>query len=259
MLPTADELHSIEAFNKCLFDWHERKGRSMGYELVSLGQVTGHDIWLLSAERIGSSRPLLLAGGFHGDEPCGSWGILDFLCERVSRLGLCGLPSFLPLVNPTGFIAATRCNDMGQNPNAGFLPIEGRPVGRSREGDILVAHVGRLFSLARDGFTSLHEDPEQLDTYVYTFERSERPGNFSSALVDALENHFTLRPDGPSPDGFLTNGVVFNDSDGSFEDYLFQKGVFHTACSETPGLQPLARRIAANCDLVEAFLRHHYP
>lgn len=49
------------------------------------------------------------------------------------------------------------------------------------------------------------------------------------------------------------NGVSFRQCDGSFEDYLFHEGVPYTACTETPGMEDINRRVEANTRLMEEF------
>src|SRR6185503_2993050 len=91
------------------------------YDVETLGAVGGQDIVLLKPRDADASKPsILAAGGFHGEEPAGPWGIVEFL-ETAAEATLKSVNySFLPLVNPTGFIKAQRLNIYGENPNRGF-------------------------------------------------------------------------------------------------------------------------------------------
>ncbi len=76
---------------------------------IVLGSIGDEPLLLL---RPGTGAPgtprLLVASGFHGEEPAGPWGVLEFLDSApqglLSRVQLL----VLPLVNVTGFRAGTR-------------------------------------------------------------------------------------------------------------------------------------------------------
>ena len=65
-----------------------------------LGEVRTDTIWLLTLPVFNDGPNLLVAAGFHGEEPAGCWGVLRFLDEAppdlLRRVNL----SFLPLVTP---------------------------------------------------------------------------------------------------------------------------------------------------------------
>lgn len=226
--------------------------RRLGMSRQSLGQVFGHDLWLIKPPVLEGPR-LLFAAGFHGEEPAGVWGILHFL-ENVDPALLKGAAvSFLPLVNPSGIAARRRYNDAGENPNNSFChtnPDE-RP---SQEGQLLVANLQLLLELAQTSFVSLHEDCDCTEFYVYTFEATK--GAFSQKLIDIESRFFTAIADSAIPDQPLKDGLIYNFCDGSFEDRMHHEGVPHTACTETPGKLPLALRVAANSAIVEGVINH---
>ena len=100
------------------------------HELVveSLGEVGGYSIPLVTARRPVRGPRLLVAAGFHGEEPGGPWGVIRFL-DRVSAKFLSQVNlSFLPLVNPTGFCRGRRENDWGEDPNRGFCAAGSGPA-----------------------------------------------------------------------------------------------------------------------------------
>lgn len=214
-----------------------------------LGHVQDNAILLLQPKSLSNTPRVLIAGGFHGDEPAGSWGIIRFL-ENLSEYPKAVDLSFLPLVNPTGFIAVKRENYLGQDPNRGYYhPPLKTPV-PSQEGRILMSNLLTLKALARDIFVSLHEDWEFDKFYIYTFEDSPKPTNFSTSLLSAERKFFEPFPDGPLEGGIVKDGLIFNLCDGSFEDMLFHSGVPMTACTETPGKLQLDERVVANAHII---------
>ncbi|MEJ6001627.1 M14 family metallopeptidase [Paucibacter soli] len=226
-----------------------------GFSARELGRVADHPIWCLTRPARRSDAPrLLLASGFHGEESAGPWGVLralrDASTESLDRVHL----TVLPLVNPTGFNAGRRFNEWGENPNRGYpsLAVEDGPP--SREGRILLEHAELLLDAGRDGVLSCHEDVGVEQAYLYSFERSARPGAFSQALLAANTAHFPCYPDGLVDDCPIEGGIVFNHYDGSFEAWLMEQGALRAACVETPGQQPLASRIAAQAAMMTAFI-----
>jgi len=229
------------------------------YNISSLGKVDGCDIYFCAPEKIDPDKKnLLVCGGFHGDEPAGCWSIIRFL-ETATAEELNGANIFfLPLVNPTGLMAGTRENNLGEDPNQGFCGNDGKKP--SREGKILINHLGKLVQAARDGAISMHEDIEFQQTYVWTYEPTQKPGAFTRGLLAALAQYFPIFKGGMEHRGAViefTEGIGFNVADNSFENLLVENGVTHVATSETPAHEsvPLARRIAAGRDTIAAFIK----
>ena len=223
------------------------------FVVEELGHVGGQPILLMTSPPALHGPHILVAAGFHGEEPAGCWGALRFL-EQVEDgvLGRVNL-SLLPLVNPTGIRKARRFNDWGQNPNSGFCHTPSGVPQPSREGELLLANVDLLCDKAADGFLSLHEDIDETSFYIYSFEQSTSPGPFSDALVEVESRFFDRIADGILEGGEIRGGVIFNHCDGSFEDALFHRGIPRTACTETPGQLPFERRVEANAAIVERF------
>lgn len=243
--------HDILKFTKRLHDLAFERG----FLVKKLGVVGSEPLFLLQSRELKDGPNLLIAAGFHGEEPAGCWGIIRFLESASEDLTNSSNISFLPLVNPTGFRCGKRTNDWGQNPNQGFCHTgTGRPE-PSREGLILMQHLPLIKSLATDGFLSLHEDIELEMFYLYTFEDSDVPGPFSEVLQAEEAKIFRPYPDGLLEGGFVRNGIIFRHCDGSFEDFLFHEGIPRTACTETPGLLDINERIEANANIITAFLK----
>jgi predicted deacylase len=231
--------------------------RRLGLIIEALGVVGDEPIWLIRAGSSHARRRLLIAAGFHGEEPAGCWGLVGYL-ESIREWGEVGVDlSLLPLVNPTGIRAGRRENDWGENPNRGFCHTPSGEPAPSREGRILLDASPRLLPLARDGFLTLHEDVDLASFYIYTFETGTTPGPFTQALVAVESRFFAPVPDGPLEGAVVNGGVILNHCDGSFEDFVFHTGVPRTACTETPGALDFSTRVEANAAITDAFVRFH--
>ncbi len=231
----------------------EQATRRLQLQQHTLGTVWGEPLLLLTRAAKNAAAPRrLVACGFHGEEPAGPWGLLRFL-QRVQAAQLDGVHlTLLPLVNATGFAAGTRFNAAGENPNRGFAG-DGSTA-PSAEGRLLMQHAARLRAASSDGVLSCHEDVMVDDAYIYAFERAPEPGPQAQRLLQANLRHFVQHPDGLVDGCRLQSGVIFNHHDGSFEDWLFGLGAAFAACVETPALQPFSQRVAAQADMIEAFL-----
>jgi hypothetical protein len=209
---------------------------------------------LLSSPAPDETAPRVLIGsGFHGEESAGPWGVLTFL-ESVEDALLAGISlAVLPLVNVSGFRAGRRFNDLGENPNRGYLPGNEAP---SREGRVLLTHGDRLRDAARDGLLACHEDILLSHCYIYGMERLDAPGEFSRGLLQANASFFAIHPDGEVDGCPVRDGIVFNHEDSSFESWLLHEGTHRAACVETPGQQPIAERIAAQVAMMRFFVKH---
>ncbi|WP_435929993.1 M14 family metallopeptidase [Dryocola sp. BD613] len=241
--------NDIAFFEKAFREQSRRWGL---YEIV-LGHVDEGNISLYQSANQESGAPrVLIAAGFHGEETAGCWGMLDFLRQGSPELFDNIAVSFLPLVNMSGLTAGCRLNKLGQNPNRGYTA--GAEVAPSVEGAMLLEYGQLLKKAGSHGVLCCHEDILRHQAYLYTLERTVRPGRFSTALRDEIERFFpvmeTERVDGCE----CENGIIFNHLDSSFECWLFSSGAEVAACTETPGLQPFAERVEANRFLMGAFI-----
>ena len=224
------------------------------FSLRALGSAGGKPLLLLRCGVAGDAAPpLLIVSGFHGEEPAGPWGVLEFLESASLELLSAAQLTVLPVVNVTGFSQGTRFNAWGENPNRGYLGIPGENL--SREGRILLDHQLLLVPAAREGLLTCHEDVLLSHAYLYSMERAEMPGELTRALLAANAAHFPLHPDGLVDGCAVNGGIVFNHYDGSFESWLMSHGIAYAACVETPGQQPIARRIAAQHRMIDTFVR----
>lgn len=241
-------------------DWHRFRARlcavagRRAFELIELATIGGEPLLMLRRDAPDVAAPrLLVAAGFHGEEPAGCWGLLEFIEHAAAELLDAANLSLLPLVNVTGFRAGTRLNAWGENPNRGFRGVPGETP--SREGRILLTHVAALRLAAKDGLLTCHEDVLLRHAYLYSLERSPTPGTLTRELLAANAVHFPLHPDGIIDGCPVSGGIIFNHHDGSFEAWLMHEGIAYAVCVETPGQHPLERRIAAHHSMIEVFVR----
>ena len=253
-------MNSLPKFNKKLIHICAEKD----FSLTPLGEVGPWPIWLVRTQRRETSKKkrVLVVAGFHGEEKAGPWAILKWL-EAFNIDNYKGLDiSVIPVVNPTAFNKYVRYNTWTQKSNCGFCHPEMKEE-PSEEGKILLKHIDRLYSLAMNGFLSLHEDIElRKEYYLYTFEPTKDPGQFTCGMLEELSRWWARPLNGISVTAdsnlntrpFVVNGLVYKYCDGSFEDYLFHRGVGRVAVSETPGRAKLERRVDCNVSVIDAFL-----
>jgi len=211
-----------------------------------LGEVDGYPILFVNSRNPKSGASRLVAGGFHGNEPAGVLAILIYLESERLDPNL----SFLPLVNPTGMFINTRNNVYKQDPNRGYCHKMGN---LSKEGEILMNSSNKLVEASVDGFLSLHEDIDLKQFYLYSFEKASEPGDFSKSLALTAGKLCPVLPNSNLYGDNVESGIILNECDGSFEDYLFHSGSVRTACTESPGALALDVRIKANIALIKAF------
>lgn len=228
-----------------------------GFTVEILGHTEGQPIYLLTrSAKQADARNILIASGFHGEEPAGPWGLLQALeavdSDTLDRLNL----AVLPLVNISGFSRGTRFNHHGENPNRGYLPsVDG--IQPTEEGTILLSHQARLADYGRDGALTCHEDQALSHCYVYANEQTEEPSPTARALLACNAGFFPAHPDGHVDDCPIQDGIVFNQLDSSFESWMLANGSHHTYCTETPGQLPFDKRVAANAAMISLFMDLH--
>ncbi len=228
------------------------------FSIQALGSAGDEPVLMLRCGVADDAGPsLLVASGFHGEEPAGPWGVLEFLESAPSELLSAVRLTVLPLINVTGFSMGTRFNAWGENPNRGYRGLPGESP--SHEGRILLDHQSLLVPAAQEGLLTCHEDLLLSHAYLYSQERAATPGERTRALLAANAAHFPLHPDGLVDGCAIRGGIVFNHYDGSFESWLMSHGIAYAACVETPGQQPFERRIAAQRAMIETFVRRSAP
>ncbi|WP_254633641.1 M14 family metallocarboxypeptidase [Pantoea sp. GbtcB22] len=234
---------------------HSVRGEAARWGFIEsiLGDVGEGPIILFQSPNQGCSLPhILITAGFHGEEPAGSWGILEFLEQGSPDLFDKVSISLIPWVNLAGLSKGHRFNFAGENPNRGyFWEADTAP---SKEGAVLLHHSERLKDAAKDGVLCCHEDSFSNSAYAYTFEEGNEPGTFSKSLRDELGRFFNISTASSIDNCSCTEGIIYNHFDTSFESWMVSSGSRVGACTETPALAPFHVRVNANHYVMGAFI-----
>ena len=241
---------------------------NLGFTPKTLGIVDDYPIILYESNS--EKRPkILIVSGMHGEEQACPWGLLRFL-ESNPDLRNCDL-SFIPVVNPTGFMKGRRKDEDGRVPNRGYVhyidqvfqerndKINEEPT---KEDLILIKHINSLKETALDGFLALHEDNENNKYYVFAYGNQKHQIDYN--LIELLKStggsSFGIvekeKSSVPGSGAQIENGLVENDYDGSLEDALNHMGVSHSICSETPQGKSIKERIKVNANIIKAFVSY---
>jgi hypothetical protein len=230
----------------------KKRATECGLAYQELGMIDSFPVMLLTPERIGNARRILVAAGFHGNEYAGVWGIINYL-QHGSRLDNVSL---LPLMSPIAFKENRRYGKDNKISNQGFCHPE-MNLSPSEEGEILISHSELLLSLGKDGFISLHEAPEKGMFYVYAFEKGDQPSSIPKELLHLGAKEFGYAANGTTMQygGTAKDGIIFNFHDSSFEDFMFENGVPHSIVTETPASGDLGKRIKIITEIIDTFIR----
>lgn len=222
-----------------------------GLEEVELGSTGFGMVSLWQSVAAHKTLPhVLLAAGFHGDEPAGSWGLLNFL-QHNSPLLLDKIRlTFLPLVNFSGMRAGLRLNAHGEDLAQGY----GAQPPASHEAELLEASLPLLIDASRDGLLCCGEAPDEQKAWLYCWEPGGEPDAFSVTLRDELAECFTLYDDAQLEGCRCRNGIIHNYFDNSFAAWLVAQGAAVAARVKTPGQAAFEQRIFAHHMVTSAFV-----
>ncbi len=227
----------------------------------SLGKIGSYDLLLLTPRKIIDGPNILVAAAFHGDEPASPYGILEYLKTKEIKANV----SFLPLVNPTGWVKNTRENAQGEDVNRGFCLCKTNcPHTPTSEGRLLLQNKALLIDLSKNGFLTLHEDWELDRFYFYLFEG--KPSDLGQVIHKVLSIYARPKEDGIWEGESIKGGMILGERDYgdkglSFENFLHQTYGIPAICSEVPGRLEFHDRIQIHRDLCGEFARwaqsHH--
>ncbi|MCK1968659.1 hypothetical protein MT962_002492 [Franconibacter sp. IITDAS19] len=222
-----------------------------GLQEVELGS-TGHGMISLWQSVAANKRlpHVLLAAGFHGDEPAGSWGLLNFLQHNSPLLLDKICLTFLPLVNFSGMRNGQRLTAGGRDMAKGY----GVEPPASEEADLLQASLPLLKEAARDGLLCCGEALEAEHAWLYSWEPGGEPDAFSLTLRDELAECFPLHSDALLEGCRCREGIIHNYFDDSFAAWLVAEGAAVAARIKTPGKASFEQRIFAHHMLTSAFI-----
>lgn len=196
-----------------------------------------------------------LSTGIHGDEVAGPLALLEML-RQPGFFGKVDATLF-PILNPEGLARATRGNHAGTDLNRDY---------RGTHSSEIRGHLAVLRTLGRyDAAMMLHEDYEATGAYLFELNDGALP-DLGARIVRAIEKHVPIDRR-PQIDDFIARDGIILRSDitqlmGPIENrpewpeaiYL---SIHHTrVCytTETPMLQPLEKRIAAQIAAVRTVL-----
>ena len=219
----------------------ESAGRAAGFRLDRFGEHAGTPLVALTKRTPGPRPRIYLSAGIHGDEPAPPFALLALLEAGIfdDRAGwfIC------PLLNPTGFMAATRENGDGFDLNRDY---QDRQTAEIRD------HVSWLRCQPNFDLTlCVHEDWESTGFYLYEQNPSQRP-SLAEAILAAVATVCPIETatviDGRS---IAAPGIIRPETDPSLREN-WPEAVYlrahHTTLAytiESPSAFPLPQRIAA--------------
>jgi protein MpaA len=238
ILRRLDAIGRREGVMLSVLDELRRSGYALPFCMVRLGPATGPQ--------------LCISAGLHGDEPAGVEALVAFL-ERPALPNI-GITAF-PCVNPTGFVAGTRTNDIGLDLNRTF----GQERGPQETELVRWALEGQRFACGID----LHEDHEANGFYLYEHVR-DTPGVCSRIVAAIRAVGLPISDAASVEDRALVDGCVTPAEErlsplvGFFSIYLFDRHGDHTLVPESTPILPMPARVAmhhAALDTVISTLR----
>ncbi|MDL5053643.1 M14 family metallocarboxypeptidase [Oscillatoria laete-virens NRMC-F 0139] len=214
--------------------------------VTELGKVSGYPFYQMNNLHAASSAhwSVHLSGGVHGDEPAGVLGLMGFLEQMSPAWRKKVALSVFPCVNPWGYERNLRENKQGQDINRMFKRgancVEVRLMTR--------AWRGRTF----DFVATCHEDYDAPGAYVY--ELKSQPPFWGREILRAFSRHVSIDPR-PVIEGQPANQGLIRRDLGKLPRGLHPEAIYlvkgarphtgHTLTFETPSLQPLENRVAA--------------
>ena len=220
----------------------ETAARAAGFRIERYGEMAGCPLLAFTKRTPGPRPRIYLSAGIHGDEPAPPLALLEMIEAGVfdhrATWFIC------PLLNPAGFINATRENAAGLDLNRDYLDL------RSGEVRDHAAWLGRQPNF--DFTFCLHEDWEAPGFYLYELNPAHRR-SLAHAMIDAV------RPLCPIDGNAIIDGrpVAELGIIGPINDPLMRETwpeaiylrAHHATLGytvETPTGFPLAQRIAAH-------------
>jgi len=189
--------------------------------------------------------------GMHGDEPEGSYAMVQFvkMLEAKPELAAGYCFSFYPICNPTGFEDGTRFSRSGKDLNREFWKNSGEPEVRLLQTE--------LVSRAFQGIISLHTDDTSVGFYGYAHGATLTKHLLEPALEAAEQ--ILARDPRPVIDGFRAcNGIIYDAYEGtlSFPPLKTRPRPFEIVL-ETPAAPPAYIKEAAFVAALQTILSEY--
>ena len=232
----------------------------INYKSINLGIVDKYPLLLLTPKIFKKQPNILIAAGFHGNETAPIWALLKVLEDNNLPTNL--NVSFLPLINPTGFIKNKRDNMFFENPNRGYAYNYGKErlpryeTVMSIEGKFIMAKIKTVLKCASTSLLTMHEDDIINKFFIYTSTHSHL--ELENKLLKIGSDHFSTIINGKDEENNkIKNGLIIDVKDGSFEDYLFRQGTPQCITTETPSNKNFDERVATNITLLNTYLKYY--
>lgn len=228
----------------------ESAARTAGFRVERFGEHAGVPLLALTKRTPGPRPRIYLSAGIHGDEPAPPLALLELIEAGVFDERAVWF--ICPLLNPAGFLRATRENSDGLDLNRDYKDF------RSPE---IRAHFAWLRRQPNFDLTlCLHEDWEAQGFYLYELNPTARP-TLADVMIEAVVNVCPIETatviDGRSIDA---PGIIRPVSDPLMRE-MWPEAIYlrahHTTLSytiESPSAFPLAQRIATLRAAIEAAL-----
>ena len=216
----------------------------MGYA----GKNKEYPLYIVSNNAKKPSAAVCFSAGIHGDEIAGSFAVLEFI-KKHNFSNFKNIKIILiPVANPTGFDKCKRCNYLNKDLNGLFckkvLSGENKLIYFSIKNSKIIF------------FHALHEDVDEKSFYLYNFEKKQE--QIYRDIIKEAKQYFPINTAEKIYNDSALNGMIINRKDGSFEDRMFRDGVPYSMCTETPGKQPLKKRVELNRIIMEMALGFAY-
>lgn len=220
---------------------HKIEIEIIGYEdFEKIGQK--YPLYRITVNPMAAKRMCIVAG-VQAYEIAGPLSMLEIFSSPHEIFNSQISYRIYPCINPTSFDLRQRMDDDGVDLNELTMQsIRGRKYGEVK------IFYNDIKDWPMDIFISLHEDVDLKEFYAYVFE--DKTEEIYRIIINRWRNDFGgILKGGEIYGDKVIDGLIINDHDNSFEDYLFTNKMTKLAiCTETPGLLPLDNRIKMNID-----------
>ena len=222
---------------------------SSGFDIVKIGTDSKNNEIFYCKKVLDKKLPnLAILAGFHGDEPAGPYGILNFLKNNLDQK-YCNL-FLIPLLNPHGFNRHIRRDANRSDMNRQWDDSNKKLINRLK----------KLFKGQEFDFTlSLHEDDSVDGFYVYGGKMIEKQQ--LTMIADMLTKYLPPIEDGEIYGDPVFKGVVEANNEDKPKHYkslefYFDKIKIPTVTVEISGSLPLEKRIKIYSHFLTKFIKH---
>jgi len=195
---------------------------------------------------------VVINSGAHGTESIGVRVMLRFLQEfNKELLGYYNFQLF-PIVNPYGYVYATRRNGLGQYGNNGFN--QKREEDLTLEGKLIRDNIPHKIDL----FIDIHADSDKNGFYIYERKRPNQKSLAENSLKELRKNKISILEAGTVYYEKCLNGVVIQPiKDGSMDNSMFDRGAIYSLCLEIPGKNSEDEQIIGGLLLLNSILKNY--